>query len=243
MQAIILAGGKGARLLPYTLSIPKPLLPVDDMPILEVILRQLKYFGFKDVVLSVNYLADLIKAVIKGGERLGINITYSMEEKALGTVGPISLIDDLEDTFLLMNGDLLTNINYLDFFNFHKEKKNVVSIATFKKKVEIDFGVIKSEKGVLQDYVEKPAYFYDVSMGIYIFDKSVLEFIPKNERMDLPELITILKNAGKKVGCYSNNYDWLDIGKFNDYEKAMNYFRNRRGEYLPHEENTASRIK
>lgn len=243
MQAVILAGGRGERLKPYTLSIPKPLLPIDDVPILEVILRQLKHFGIKDVVLSVNYLSDLIYAFFRNGEKLDMNISYSKEDKPLGTAGPIAMIDELEDTFLVMNGDLLTTINYTDFINFHKENNNILSVATFRKEVNIDLGVINSENGVLKDYVEKPTYNFDVSMGIYIFNKEVLEFIPRNERMDLPELIMILKNSSKKVGCYRQDYDWIDIGRVDDYGKATSYFKEKRGEYLPYEKNTAVGIK
>lgn len=243
MQAVILAGGRGERLKPYTLSIPKPLLPIDDVPILEVILRQLKHFGIKDVVLSVNYLSDLIYAFFRNGEKLDMNISYSKEDKPLGTAGPIAMIDELEDTFLVMNGDLLTTINYTDFINFHKENNNILSVATFRKEVNIDLGVINSENGVLKDYVEKPTYNFDVSMGIYIFNKEVLEFIPRNERMDLPELIMILKNSGKKVGCYRQDYDWIDIGRVDDYGKATSYFKEKRGEYLPYEKNTAVGVK
>lgn len=243
MQAVILAGGGGERLRPYTLSIPKPLLPIDDKPILEVILRQLKHFGIKDIILSVNYLSDLIYAFFNTGESLGINISYSKEEQPLGTAGPISMIDELEDTFIVMNGDVLTTIDYTDFLNFHRENNNMLSVATFSKEVKIDLGVINSEKGILQDYVEKPTYNFDVSMGVYIFNKEVLKFIPKNERMDVPDLIRILKNAGMKVGCYKQNCDWIDIGRFDDFEKAIDYFKEKRGEYLPYEESAFAGVK
>lgn len=233
MQAVILAGGQGVRLRPYTISIPKPLLPIGDIPILEVVLRQLKHFGFNDVVLSLNYLADLMMAFFQSGEKLGLNISYSIEDRVLGTAGPISIIDELEDTFLVTNGDLLTNINYNDFWRFHKDNGNDVSISIYRKEVKIDLGVIRSEDGILLDYIEKPTYYFDVSMGIYVLDRSVLDFLPRNERKDLPDLIMDLKKAGMKIGCYYGDYDWLDIGRLDDFDKAMIVFKEKRGEYLP----------
>ena len=141
MQAIILAGGKGSRLKPFTTSIPKPLVPIGDTPILEVVLRQLKHSGFKDVVLAVNHLAELVMAFFGNGQKIGLNISYSVEDKPLGTVGPLTLMDDLDDNFLVMNGDLLTTINYKDLFNYHLKNKNDITIATHKKEVNIDLGV------------------------------------------------------------------------------------------------------
>lgn len=243
MQAVILAGGQGVRLRPFTVSIPKPLLPIDDIPILEVVLRQLKHFGFTDVVLSLNYLADLLISFFQTGEKLGLNITYSVEDRYLGTAGPLSIIDELEDTFLVMNGDVLTNIDYKDFVRFHKDNRNDASIAVYKKEVKIDLGVIDSEDGNFRDYIEKPTYYYDVSMGIYVFNKSVIELIPRNGKMDLPDLIMSLKREGKKIGCYRGDYDWLDIGRFDDYDRATSVFKKRRGEYLPYEENSNTWIK
>lgn len=235
MQAVILAGGKGIRLRPYTVCLPKPLLPIEDTPILEIVLRQLKHYGFKEVVLSLNYLADLMKAFFRDGERLGLEINYSIEDTILGTAGPLSIVDKLEDTFLVMNGDLLTSINYEDLVRFHNKNKNDVTISTFRKEVKIDLGVIQSESEIFYNYIEKPTYAFDVSMGIYVFNRSVVNYIPKNQKMDIPDLIMVLKNAGKRIGCYRGDYDWLDIGRFDDYEKATTAFREKRGEYLPYE--------
>ncbi|MDP4091941.1 MAG: sugar phosphate nucleotidyltransferase [Bacillota bacterium] len=243
MQAIILAGGKGVRLKPFTTCIPKPLLPIDDTPILEIILKQLKNFGFTNFVLSLNYLADLLIAFFNTGEKYGIDIEYSIEESALGTAGPISIIDNLEDTFLVMNGDLLTSIDYNDLYNFHLKNENDVTISVFNKEVKIDLGVIQSENEKFLNYIEKPIYNFDVSMGIYVFNKNVVEFIPKNLKMDIPDLITLLSQNGKKIGCYRGDYDWLDIGRFDDYDKATSIFREKRGVFLPNEKNIMSRIK
>jgi NDP-sugar pyrophosphorylase family protein len=232
MQAVILAGGKGVRLRPFTTVIPKPLMPIDDMPILEVIMRQLKHFNINNIVISLNHLADLMMAFFQTGEKLGVDISYAIEEKALGTAGPLSIIDNLDETFLVMNADLLTTVDYANLINFHKENGNDATICTYKKEVQISLGVIQSSGNKFIDYIEKPTYYFDVSMGIYVFNRSVVSYIPKNERMDIPDLIKKLKENNKKIGCYSADYDWLDIGKFDDYEKAVNTFKAKRSEFL-----------
>ncbi len=233
MQAIILAGGKGSRLKPFTTNIPKPLVPVDDLPILEIVLRQLKYHGFKDIVLAVNHLAELIMAFFQKGEKLGLNITYSMEDKPLSTAGPLSLIKNLDENFLVMNGDLLTTINYRDLFNFHVSHKNDITISIYKKEIKIDLGVLKLDGTKFVDYIEKPTYSFDVSMGIYVMNKKVVDLIPKNESFDLPSLVLKARDKGLKIECFSSNYYWLDIGRIDDYEQASDIFRQKRKEFLP----------
>jgi NDP-mannose synthase len=235
MQTVILAGGKGIRLRPYTLCIPKPLIPIDDIPILELIIKQLKHYGFSDMILSLNYLSDLIMAFFKNGEKQGVTIRYSIEEEYLGTAGPLSIIGGLEDIFLVMNSDILTNINYADLMKYHMENGNDATIAIYRKEIEIDLGVVQTEKGELINFVEKPSYYYDVCMGIYVLNKCVIDLIPNNKRMDFPELISKMKQSNKKVGCYEGNHLWLDIGRFPDYEKAVLAYREKRGEFLPHE--------
>lgn len=235
MQAVILAGGKGERLKPYTLCIPKPLIPIGDIPIIEVVIRQLKYYGFKDIILSVNYLSNLLRAFFEDGKRIGVNIKYSKEDRVLGTAGPLSIIDDLDDHFLVINGDLLTNINYRDLLKFHIKNGNDVTIATYKKEVKIDLGVIESNDNEFIDYIEKPTYSYDVSMGVYVLSKDVIKDLNFNERLDFPEMILNLKTLGKKISCYKGNYFWLDIGKFEDFDKAIEKFAEKREEFLPNE--------
>ena len=183
MQAIILAGGKGSRLRPFTTNIPKPLVPVDDLPILEIVLRQLRYFGFQDIVLAVNHLAELIMAFFQNGERLGLNVTYSLEETPLSTAGPLALIENLDETFLVMNGDLLTTINYKDLFDFHVNHGNDITISIYKKEIKIDLGVLQLDGARFVDYIEKPTYDFDVSMGIYVMNRTIVDLVPKNERL------------------------------------------------------------
>jgi NDP-sugar pyrophosphorylase family protein len=235
MQAVILAGGEGSRLRPFTTNIPKPLVPIGDLPILEVVLRQLKYQGFTDIVLAVNRLAELIMAFFGKGEKLGLNISYSVEDKMLGTAGPIALIDNLDDNFLVLNGDLLSTINYRDLFDYHLKNKGDVTISTYKKDVKIDLGVLEVNNDSFVNYIEKPTYSYTVSMGIYVFNKSVVRHIRKGELFNMPDFILKLNSMNKVIKCYSGDYYWLDIGRVDDYEAAVKLFKEKRSEFLPDE--------
>lgn len=233
MQAIILAGGKGTRLKPFTNSIPKPLVPLGDQSILEIVLKQLRYYGVDHVTIAINHLAKLIQAFFGDGAELGLNIKYSQEEIALGTAGPVRLVKDHDENFIVMNGDLLTTINYRDFFEDHVKGKFDATIGTFRKEVKIDLGVVKIDNGIFVDYIEKPTYTYDVSMGIYVLNRRCLEFIPAGTAFDMPDLMLALNQAGRKIACYSGNYDWLDIGRVEDYEQAVALFERDRARYLP----------
>lgn len=236
MQALILAGGKGTRLRPYTHVLPKPLMPVGDYPILEIILRQLKYAGVKKVVLAVGFLSHLFRSFFQSGERFGINIEYSFEEKELGTAGPIALtLDRLEENFLVMNGDLLTTLNYANLFDFHKKNGNAATIGLFRREVKIDFGVIESDDdGRLVKYVEKPTYSFEVSMGINVFNtKAIKPYLVPGQHLDIPELMMKLHNDGHKVCGYREDCQWLDIGRIDDYQMATDIFEARKKEFLP----------
>lgn len=233
MQAVILAGGKGTRLRPFTNVIPKPLVPLGEMPMLEIILRQLKSAGVNNIILAVNHMSELIRAFFGNGEKLGINISYSLEDKVLGTAGPIRLIDSLEDNFFVMNGDVLTTLSYRNLYNTHINQNNKATIATFKKEVKIDLGVLKMENGLFRDYIEKPTYYFDVSMGIYVLNKSVIDQIPINQKFDMPDLVLALQKNNQKIFCYTGDYEWLDIGRVEDYEEAVKLFDSKRSLYLP----------
>ena len=233
MQTIILAGGKGTRLKPFTNSIPKPLVPIGDMPILEVVLRQLRYYGVTQVTLAVSHMARLIEAFFGDGHDLGLEISYSVEDKILGTAGPLGLLSGLEEDFLVMNGDLLTTVDFRHLYSFHVKNHSAATVATFKKDIKIDLGVLEMDGDRFVDYIEKPTYSFKVSMGIYVLNRSVLDFIPKDSKFDMPELILALNKAGKSVRCYSGDYDWLDIGRIEDYETAVSLFEKNRSSYLP----------
>jgi NDP-sugar pyrophosphorylase family protein len=225
MKAIVLAGGRGTRLRPYTQILPKPLMPIGDMPILEVLLRQMKTAGIDDVVLAVGHLSELLRTFFKNGERLGIHISYSFEDKPLGTAGPISLIEGLDETFLVTNGDVLTTLPFCELIEFHREQKAVATIAVHQRQVKIDLGVIQWNGDYqISGYIEKPVYDYNVSMGIYVFEPRVLSYIPRGQYLDFPDLVKILLNANERVVGFCCNDYWQDLGNPTDYENAAKDF-------------------
>jgi len=233
MQAIILAGGKGTRLKPYTTILPKPLMPIEEYPILEIIIKQLSYFGVQEITLAVGHLKELIQAFFNDGKKWSVKISYSMEEKPLGTAAPLKLLESLEDNFLVMNGDVLTNLNFRKFFEYHLKNKAYCTIAMYRKPVKIDLGVIKTDdKNFLYDYIEKPTLDYQVSMGVYAFKKEVLEYIPTNKYLDFPSLIHILLKDKKKVAGYPFQGYWLDIGRPDDYSTAIEVYEKHKSEFL-----------
>jgi len=236
VKAVILAGGKGTRLAPYTTVFPKPLMPVGEMPILEIIIRQLKAAGVADIVLCVGYLSSLLEAYFGHGEKLGVKISYSHEAEPLGTAGPLGLVAGLDETFLVMNGDLLTTIDYRGMLKFHREHGQSATIGVANKDVKIDLGVLEiSADHKLTNYIEKPVLKYKVSMGIYVFEPGVLTEIRGKGRLDLPDLILNLKKAGQSPMAYDSNCRWLDIGRVDDYTAASETLERDRHLYLPEE--------
>lgn len=224
MQAVILAGGKGTRLKPYTTVFPKPLMPINDKPILEIVIQQLQSHGFDEIILAVGHLSELIMAFFGDGSKFGVKIKYSKEDKPLGTVGGLGLIkEQLNETFLMMNGDVLTTLDFSDLVNYHKRNRAISTIALNKRQVHIDFGVIESDNNNrIFKYTEKPKIDYLVSMGVYVFDKRVLEHIEPNCYLDFPDLIKKLIAKGETVKGYLYDGYWLDIGRPDDYERANN---------------------
>jgi len=225
MKAVILAGGKGSRLKPYTTSFPKPLMPVGDKPILEILVRQLAAAGQKDIILAVGHLAELIISFLGDGTQFGVNITYSREDKPLGTIGPLSLMkDEFKETFLVINGDTLTDLNYSKLLINHKNSKCIATIALSKREMEIDFGVpTLTEKSMIEKYEEKPKIFYHVGTGICVFEPDIFQYVQSSERTDLPDLLKKLFAAGKKVNGYVHEGYWFDIGRPADYEAACKF--------------------
>jgi NDP-sugar pyrophosphorylase family protein len=234
MKAIILAGGKGTRLAPYTTVFPKPLMPVDGMPILEVIVRQLAHFHIEELIFTVSQESEpLLSAYFGNGRQYGVHISYSKEQKPLGTVGPLSLISDLPETFLVMNGDVLTTLNYRRLIQYHRQQRGIVTIAMNQRRIRLELGVMEFNQGHrLTQYVEKPTHSYSVSMGVYIFEKKVLEWIPRRGPLDFPELIQRLLRKGERVFCYPSNDFWLDIGRHEDYGEAQRIFQKIRKRLL-----------
>lgn len=233
MQAIILAGGKGRRLLPYTTVLPKPLMPIGDYPILEIILRQLYRYGFDDIIISTGYLSELICAYITSRNDLNAYIRFSHEKTPLGTIGPIKQIKNLDDNFLVMNGDVLTDLNYADIFAYHTSKEAIATVATHRRDVHIDFGVIQYDKGNrLQQFIEKPTYSYDVSMGVNILSREVLNQVPDGVPFGIDDLMHILTNKQLPAYCYSHQGFWLDIGCPEDYSISVEEFEKNRSRFL-----------
>jgi len=238
MKAVILAGGKGTRLAPYTTVFPKPMLPVGDKPILEIIIRQLAYYSFKEIILSVGYLAEIIQAYFQNCHTLpeGISITYVKEEKPLGTAGPIALIPDLKETFLVMNGDVLTTLDYSKLISFHRRNNALLTIAISKKEVKLDLGIVEiTDDQRVTKYIEKPVYAYFDSIGIYVYEPEVVRYIEPNVYLDFPTLVQrLIENGERVVGYYHDKpYYWIDIGQHGDYQKANEEFERNRKEFLP----------
>lgn len=232
-RAIILAGGKGTRLRPYTVVLPKPLMPIGDYPILEVIVRQLVFYKFTHITMAVNHQADLIKTFFGDGSKWGIKIDYSLEEKPLSTMAPLKLIQDLPNDFLVMNGDILTDLNYEDFFETHVKNQNIFTISSFKREVKSEFGVLElNADNTLIGFQEKPIQKYDVSMGIYMVSKKAIDFIPNNTFYGFDHLMLDLMKNKKEIKIQRFKGYWLDIGKPDDYEKAIDVFEKEQRRFL-----------
>jgi len=236
MKAVVLAGGKGTRLAPYTKILPKPLMPIGDMPILEVILRQMKSAGINEVTLAVGHLSELLHAFFNDGSKLGIEIHYSHEDTPLGTAGPLSMIKGLDGTFFVTNGDVLTTMPIADLIRFHRSQKAAATIAVHARNVKIDFGVIEWVKEpIISGYIEKPNFHFMVSMGMYVFEPYVLDYIEPGKYLDFPDLILKLLEANQKVAGYQFDGYWQDLGRKDDYERATEDFESMRSEFLGEE--------
>jgi NDP-sugar pyrophosphorylase family protein len=226
-RAVILAGGRGTRLAPYTSVLPKPLMPIGDRSILETVVDQLASQGFTNLTFCVGYLSHLIRAVFDTRSGKNVDITYVHEEVALGTAGPLRLVDGLDASFVLMNGDVLTTLDYRDFLRAHRKSGNILTVATSKRRIKIDYGVVyihEETSGGLDviGWEEKPEIVSIVSMGVYALEPSAIEYIPYDEYFDFPDLVKALLEAGQQVGAYQFDGLWFDIGRQDDYEQAVN---------------------
>lgn len=235
MKAVILAGGRGTRLAPYTTVLPKPLVPVGDMPILEIVIRQLIRAGFTAITLSIGYLGELIRAFImaRGDLLKAVDISFVEEEKPRGTAGSLALVPDLTSTFLVMNGDILTTMDYRALVAYHKKSGAALTIAGYEKRVKIDLGVLELDARTdqVRGYIEKPEHVYPVSMGVYVYEPEALNHIPKGEYFDFPDLVLRLLAGGKKVACFRSDSIWLDIGRHEDCALAQEVFEKHRQEF------------
>lgn len=232
-RAVILAGGKGTRLRPYTVVLPKPLMPVGEYPILEVIIRQLVHFGFDHITLTVNHQADLIKSFFGDGSKWNIKIDYSLEDKPLSTMGPLSLIQDLPENFLVMNGDILTDLDFGRFYSDHVDKNTLFTISSYRREHINLYGVLeKNENNDLIGFAEKPKNQFLVSMGIYMLSTEVMDFIPKNVSFGFDSLMFKFLETGKKVKIQEFSGYWLDIGRPDDYMQAIEEFEKMKSAFL-----------
>jgi NDP-sugar pyrophosphorylase family protein len=234
MKAVVLAGGQGARLASYPHILPKPLMPIGDMPILEVMLRQMKRAGIEQVVLTVGHLANLLRTFFMDGCQWGLHLSYSYEPEPLGTAGALSQVAGLDSTFLVTNGDVLTTLDIKDLLAFHRSRGGIATIAVHERRVKIDLGVVQwNGNQSLSGYIEKPAYDLTVSMGMYVFEPQVLDYIPSNQYLDFPELVLKLIAAGETVNGYRYDGYWMDLGRADDYAQAAAEFPALRSQFLP----------
>jgi NDP-sugar pyrophosphorylase family protein len=220
MRAVILAGGLGTRLRPYTTIIPKPLVPIGDRPVLEHIIRSLIKCGVDRIDLCVGHLGQLICVYLAHADlpRDG-RLSFHWESEPLGTAGALAGVPDLHGTFIVMNGDILTTLDYTTLVQYHLEREAALTLAMHAHSVNVDLGVIESDAGLVRSYTEKPTLAFRASMGVYVFDERALAFLPDGQSQ-LPDLVLRLLDAGERVGAYESDADWYDIGTVGEYERA-----------------------
>ena len=233
MRAVMLAGGKGTRLAPYTTILPKPLLPIGDVPVAEILIRQMVSAGVDHVTMAVGHLAALLQAYFGDGERFGLQIDYSHEEEPCGTAGPLALVRGLDGTFLVVNGDLLTTLDFAAMVDFHAGAGATATVGVYRQELQIHLGVLETADDDVTGYTEKPRHTYDASVGAYVMEPAVLELIPSNRSFDLPDLIRELIGARRPVKAFRFDGDWIDIGRLQEYQQASELFQTDPGRFLP----------
>jgi NDP-sugar pyrophosphorylase family protein len=227
LRAVILAGGKGTRLRPFTVSFPKPLVPLGDRPVMEVLIRRMMQYGIYEITLTLGHLAELIKAYFDHRKCLTecLSLSFVQEDQPTGTAGSLSLVPGLDRTFLVLNGDLLTDLDFDALVHFHREQSAMLTIATHRREVKVDLGVLEFDvQHRITNYVEKPQTNYYVSMGVYVYEPSVLNYIERGRYLDFPELVHRLISANENVCAFVTDCLWLDIGRPDDYARAQEIF-------------------
>lgn len=237
MQAVILAGGKGTRLRPYTSVFPKPLMPLgedDPMPIMEVVVRQLVRHGFREITVITGYLTELIEAFFGDGRKFGARIEYKREATPLGTAGGLTLIDRPKESVLVINGDILTTLDFAEMYRFHEESAAAATIASYPREVRVDFGVLEfaKEPHILSGYREKPEFSFQVSMGLYILSPLAWDYLKAGRALSMPDLLENMRKSGQPIHCFRRPCYWLDIGRHDDYATANEIFEARRAQFL-----------
>ncbi len=236
MKAIIMAGGKGSRLHPYSATLPKPLMPLGDMPVLELLLRQLRRAGIEEVILAVNHLRHLIEAFFGDGSRFNMRIQYSLEDTPLGTAGPMgAVLDRLGDHFLLVDGDLLTSLDFREMIGAHLQTGADATIGVFERELTIEFGLIEVDSDMrMLAYREKPRHRQLVSMGVYVIRAAaVRKFVKVGQYPRIPQLMLMMLEAGLDVRCHRQDCIWLDIGRPEDFARAQNMIEAEPHIFLP----------
>ena len=232
-RAIILAGGKGTRLRPFTKVFPKPMMPIGKFTILEIVIKQLRFYGFKHITITVNDQVKLIKAFFGNGSKFNTHIDYAFEKKPLGTMGPLKTIKDLPKNFLVLNGDVLTDLNFHKFYTHHIKNNNLFTISSYKRTELIDYGLLEvNKKNSLIKFIEKPKKTYKMSMGVYMLKKDILKYIPKEKHFGFDNLMYKLLKLKKRIKVKPHNGYWLDIGRPNDYILATEQFKKMKKKLL-----------
>jgi len=231
-DVVVLAGGRGTRLAPYTTVLPKPLMPIGDMPVLEILLRRLARADLRTVHLAVGHLAELIEAYFGDGSRFGVELRYWREDEPLGTAGPLAEIEPTSERLLVMNGDLLTTLDFRELLDAHTASGAAANIGIHRREVPIEFGVVRLDGNAITGFEEKPTLSYDVSMGVYVFERAAVELVPARTRFDFPDLVHLILERGLAMNAYVSSAFWLDIGRHEDYELAVHRFEELRAELL-----------
>jgi NDP-sugar pyrophosphorylase family protein len=228
-RAVVLAGGQGTRLRPFTLTIPKPLVPIGPRPVVDLIVGRLATAGFRHITLAISAHTRLIKAFFGDGEEWRVKIDYSIEKRPLSTMGPLKLIGDLPEDFLVMNGDVLTDIDFAAFHDRHVERRSLFTIASHQRRQMIDYGVLHTRDGRLVGFEEKPSVPFDVSMGVYMVNRRALQFIPDDRPFGFDDLMRLLVSVGESVQVEMHPGYWMDIGRPDDYESAVADYESKPG--------------
>ncbi len=235
-KVIIQAGGKGSRLYPYTKVLPKPLMPVGGMPILEIVIRQLAAQGFRDLTISIGYLGEMIRLCCGDGSKWGVRISYVAEEHPLGTIGPVKLVPGLNKPFMVMNGDLLTDLNFAELLRWHQSGSAPLSIATYQKPVNVSLGVLDTnEDGMVVGFREKPTLHFPCSMGVYVMNPELLSLIPEDAPFGFDQLMYRMLAQNVPARSYDFRGTWMDIGRPEDFHDACDLFEKSPELFLPHE--------
>lgn len=224
MKAIVLAGGLGTRLRPLTFAIPKPLVPVGDRPILDILMENLKSHGVEDVYMGVGYRADLIRLYFQDGNRFGLNIHYSEEKKRLGTAGPVRLVRDtfgITEPTLVMNADIITNLHFRNFYQWHQKQKAAITVGVRWLKRSVPFGVVEMDGEEVRSIVERPTHSCQINCGIYVVNPDVVDLVPPDEEFYMPDLIQAAMNEGHRICGYEFKEKWVAIDNLSDLEEEI----------------------